>query len=342
MMAKISYVFLILLIFVESATQQVFSGGSVYCLPGTRCEWKNIACPKECPSPYSMGKKNKACYVDCNAPTCSSQCRQRKPNCNGIGSACYDPRFIGGDGVVFYFHGKKDQTFSLVSDINLQLNARFIGHRPTGRSRDNTWIQALGILFNSQSFSLEATKAQAWDDEVDHLNFNYNGQEIELTQSPMSTWYSEARDIKVERIASKNSMIVTLKDMAEIMVNVVPITKEDDRIHKYMLPSDDCFSHLEVQFKFLGLSPKVEGVLGRTYQPDFVNPAKPGVAMPVVGGEDKYRTSSLLAPDCKLCIFSPASENANQESTSSSNQSGTLDCTHGFAAGSGYGIVCKK
>lgn len=27
--------------------------------------------------------------------------------------------------------------------------------------------------------------------------------------------------------------------------------KEDDRIHRYMLPSDDCFAHLEVQFRFL-------------------------------------------------------------------------------------------
>ncbi|CAL9017317.1 unnamed protein product [Prunus brigantina] len=54
----------------------------------------------------------------------------RKPNCNSPGSACYDPRFIGGDGIVFYFHGKSNQQFSLVSDRNLQINGRFSGHRP--------------------------------------------------------------------------------------------------------------------------------------------------------------------------------------------------------------------
>lgn len=48
-------------------------------------------------------------------------------------------------------------------------------------------------------------------------------------------------------------------------------------------------------FKFYGLSSRVEGVLGRTYQPDFQNPAKSGVAMPVVGGEDKYRITSLIS-----------------------------------------------
>ncbi|CAB4307989.1 unnamed protein product [Prunus armeniaca] len=47
------------------------------------------------------------------------------PNCNSPGSACYDPRFIGGDGIVFYFHGKNNQQFSLVSDRNLQINGRF-------------------------------------------------------------------------------------------------------------------------------------------------------------------------------------------------------------------------
>ena len=49
--------------------------------------------------------------------------------------------------------------------------------------------------------------------------------------------------------------------------------------------------------KFFNLSPNVEGVLGRTYQPDFKNPAKAGVSTPVVGGEDKYRTASLLTSD---------------------------------------------
>lgn len=89
-------------------------------------------------------------------------------------------------------------------------------------------------------------------------------------------------------------------------VNVVPVTKEDSRIHNYQIPDNDCFAHLEVQFKFYDLSSKVEGVLGRTYQPDFQNPAKLGVAMPVVGGEDRYRTTALLSADCGACLFAPS------------------------------------
>lgn len=60
-----------------------------------------------------------------------------------------------------------------------------------------------------------------------------------------------------------------------------------------------------MQFRFYRLSPQVEGVLGRTYRDDYVSTVKAGVAMPVVGGEDKYKTTSLLSPDCKACLFSP-------------------------------------
>ncbi|KAL5226880.1 hypothetical protein ABZP36_015145 [Zizania latifolia] len=63
------------------------------------------------------------------------------------GVSCGDPRFTGGDGNNFYFHGKKDQDFCIVSDADLHINAHFIGKRNPTMSRDFTWIQALGIRF---------------------------------------------------------------------------------------------------------------------------------------------------------------------------------------------------
>lgn len=262
----------------------------------------------------------------------------RKPNCNSPGAACLDPRFIGGDGIVFYFHGKSNEHFSLVSDQNLQINARFIGLRPVGRTRDYTWIQALGVLFDSKTFSVQATRASIWDNEVDHLSFSYNGKDLAIPEGHLSVWRSPESDIQVERTSNKNSAIITISEIAEISVNVVPVTKEDDKIHNYQIPSDDCFAHLEVQFKFFALSSKVEGVLGRTYQPDFQNPAKPGVAMPIVGGEDKYRTTSLLSADCGSCSFGPVGVLEREEPLVM--EYSMLDCTGGAA--SGNGIVCRK
>lgn len=304
----------------------------------SRCFLRIVRCPKQCPSMRPNNPKAKACFVNCDSPICRAECKNRKPNCNGNGAACHDPRFIGGDGVVFYFHGRSNEHFSLVSDRNLQINARFIGLRPPGRTRDYTWIQALGMQFGSHKFSVEATKTAVWDDETDHLKFSYNGDEVILPQVPLSVWRSQKGGIKAERISSKNVVIVSIPDVLEIAVNVVPVTKEDDRVHNYQIPSDDCFAHLEVQFRFFSLSPEVEGVLGRTYRPDFENPAKPGVAMPVVGGEDKWRITSLFSGDCGNCVFSPTKYSVQEIPLVMKNS--TPDCTSRLSKGNG--IVCKK
>ncbi|MBA0849434.1 hypothetical protein Goshw_016035 [Gossypium schwendimanii] len=169
-----------------------------------------------------------------------------------------------------------------------------------------------GILFNSHFISLEATKAATWNSEVDHLKFSYNWKELVVPEGH-SRDYGECSSSEA-------------------------VTKEDDRVHHYKVPFDDCFAHLEVQFRFFSLSSNVDGVLGRTYRPDFENPAKPGVVMPAAGGEDKYKTTSLLSLDCSTCLFSPET-GSNQETTSQSEIL-TLDCTRG--ASTGYGIVCKK
>ncbi|XP_057465803.1 uncharacterized protein LOC130755444 [Actinidia eriantha] len=279
----------------------------------SRCFLRPFTCPQECPSLKPTDPKAKACYINCNSRTCSSQCRGRVPKCNGFGAACYDPRFVGGDGVIFYFRGKSNEHFSLVSDPNLQINARFIGFRPPGRAHDYTWIQALGILFGQHNFTLEATKATTWDNNIDHLKFSYDGNEVLLPERHLSVWNSPERNLNVERISSKNSVILSLDKVLEIAVNAMPVTKEDDKIHNYQIPNNNCYVHLDVQFRFFSLSPDVEGVLGRTYQPDFKNPAKVGVSMPVVGGEDKYRTASLLSSECKSCLFSPSNISDGEE-----------------------------
>ncbi|XP_065859894.1 uncharacterized protein [Euphorbia lathyris] len=323
----------IVLVLVYSAAD--IHAGNVTCRSKGPCFLKKLSCPVECPLTTSSNPREKVCFLNCNSPICKPECKHRVPNCNSPGSACFDPRFIGGDGIVFYFHGKSNQHFTLVSDLNLQINARFIGLRPAGRTRDFTWIQALGIMFNSHTFSLEATRAETWDGEIDHLKFTHNGNEIVIPEGHLSSWQSP--EIRVERTLSKNSVVIILPEVAEISVKVVPVTKEDDRIHSYQIPSGDCYSHLEVQFKFYSLSTEVEGVLGRTYQPEFENPAKPGVAMPVVGGEDKYRTTSLLSADCESCLFSPAE--ATERKDVSVMDFGMLDCT---AGSNGHGIVCRK
>ncbi|MQL77375.1 hypothetical protein Taro_009775 [Colocasia esculenta] len=303
---------LLVLFLAASTAVEVAAGGGhgpwpgpvLMCPRGSPCFHKWVRCPRECPFRRPWHPYAKSCYIDCYNPKCEAVCKGSGP-CDHKGSGCKDPRFIGGDGVVFYFHGRKDNHFALVSDSRFQINARFIGLRPTGRTRDFTWIQALGFIFGSHTFTVEAARAKRWNDTVDHLRFSYDGELVELPQGHKSSWRSPDMELMVERMGRTNNITVKLEGMVEASVNVVPVTEEDDRIHKYQIPSDDCFAHLDVQFSFYGLSSEVEGVLGRTYQPDYVNPAKRGVAIPVLGGADKYWTPSLLSPQCSACVFSP-------------------------------------
>ncbi|KAF6163205.1 hypothetical protein GIB67_025069 [Kingdonia uniflora] len=175
-------------------------------------------------------------------------------------------------------------------------------------------------MFNSHAFTLEAKHVAKWDNEVDQLQFSYNGEALEIPEGHLSEWKSPKLDLIVERTSNKNSVTVTLPEVAEISINVVPVTEQDDK------------------FRFFGISPEVEGVLGRTYRPAFKNPAKPGVAMAVVGGEDKYRTTSLISSDCTSCKISPAG--AVKKDNSLVMDYGTLDCSRGINGGNG--LVCKK
>ncbi|XP_068645399.1 uncharacterized protein [Aristolochia californica] len=306
----------------------------------SKCFGKDIKCPKQCPEFKPADPTAKACFVDCNSPKCEAVCRNRKPNCEGIGAACFDPRFIGGDGIMFYFHGKANQTFTLVSDTHIHINARFIGRRPEGRARDNTWIQAVGIMFGTHTFTLAAKKVAQWEDAVDQFDFSYDGTPLSMDVGHLTSWTAPNSPLSLERTAPVNSITLTLPEVAEISVSIVPITKEDDRVHNYQIPANDCFAHLEVQFKFFNLSEKVEGVLGQTYRPEFANPVKRGVSMPIMGGEHKYKTSALLSPDCGFCVFSPETSPLTAAKLLSLDPSATIDCTSKMS--NGRGIVCRR
>lgn len=230
----------------------------------------------------------------------------RKPNCNEYGSICYDPRFVGGDGVMFYFHGSKGNNFAVVSDQTLHINAHFIGNRPQGRTSDFTWVQAISLMFDTNTLVLAANRVSQWNDKVDALIVKWNGDSISVPTDGESEWRittGEKREVVIERTVDVNTVRATVSGLVEMDMRVTPIGEKENRVHHYQLPSDDAFAHLEVQFSFFNLSNGVEGVLGKTYRPRYVSPVKRGVPMPIMGGEDKYRTPSLYSPSCKLCIF---------------------------------------
>jgi hypothetical protein len=245
---------------------------------------------------------------------------------------------VGGDGVVFYFHGRKNQDFCLVSDSDLHINAHFIGKRPEGRPRDFTWVQALGFVFGSHTLTVAAKPVAKWDNSVDHLEFSYDGVAMEIENTPMSSWTSADELVTLERTSAANTVDVRIKEKMGVALSVVPITKKESDGHGYAITDDDCFAHLDMQFRFHNLSSSVNGVLGQTYQPGYVNPSKRDVGMPIMGGADKFFSSSLLATDCKVSQYTATAIEEGSAMPSFNTVCGSTGLPNGIPGG----IACRR
>ncbi|XP_066342844.1 uncharacterized protein [Miscanthus floridulus] len=255
-----------------------------------------------------------SCYVKCPA-SCPNKCLAYCAYCLTFclcdlmpGTSCGDPRFTGADGNTFYFHGKKDESFCLVSDDRLHINARFMGNHNADSGRDFTWVQALGVTFggaDGHRLYVGARRAAEWDEDEDHVVVALDGEPVDVEPAKGARWASRAvPGLSVTRTDAVNAVVVELDGAFAISANAVPITDEDSRVHAYGKTSGDSLVHLDVSYQFPGgLTKDVDGVLGQTYRPDYVNKLDIGAKMPVMGGADKYRSSGLFATDCAVSRF---------------------------------------
>ncbi|CAM0885349.1 unnamed protein product [Alopecurus aequalis] len=249
----------------------------------------NVECESRCP--YD-------CFVLC--PSCKTVCY-----CDYYpGFSCGDPRFTGGDGNNFYFHGRKDQDFCVLSDTDLHVNAHFIGNHNAGTGRHFTWIEALGIRFADHRLFVGAKKTVKWNGDIDRLEMALDDEPIEIPSKLGARWESMAvTGLSITRTAMANGVRVQLLGVFDIMASVVPITEKDSRIHNYGVAEDDCLAHLDIGFKFHDLTDNVHGVLGQTYRPDYVNKLSMRTSMPVMGDATRYVSSDIFATDCPVSRF---------------------------------------
>ncbi|TKW04256.1 hypothetical protein SEVIR_7G097200v4 [Setaria viridis] len=289
------------------------------------CSILGRQCPRGC---------RDTCYVHC--PTCKLVCL-----CELTGTECYDPRFVGGDGNKFLFHGRRDADFCLVSDANLHINAHFIGKRGARGARDFTWVQALGIRFGGHRLYLGVRRTATWDAAVDRLAITFDGAPVPLDAAAGASWSPTAAPaLSIFRTGAANGVVVRLDGRFRIVADAVPVTEEDSRVHGYGIrPEDGSLAHLNVAFKFYAISADVHGVLGQTYRPDYVSAGvDAGARVPVMGGAARYQVSDILATDCEVARF--AGDDAGLAGPMDIIEEPT-DALCGSGKG-GAGLVCKK
>ncbi|NP_001150927.2 uncharacterized protein LOC100284560 precursor [Zea mays] len=287
-------------------------------------------CPRGC---------RDTCYVHC--PSCKLVCL-----CELTGSECYDPRFVGGDGNKFLFHGRRDADFCLVSDANLHINAHFIGKRNDARAaapaRDFTWVQALGIRFGGHRLYLGVRRTAVWDDAEDRLAITFDGVPVALDAVAGASWSPAAAPaLSVFRTGPANGVVVRLDGRFRAVANAVPVTAEDSRVHGYGLrPGDGSLAHLNVAFKFYALSADVHGVLGQTYRPGYVSAAgvDAGARVPVMGGAGRFQVyGGIFDTSCEVGRF--AGEDHGPVGGVTVEEPTDALCGSGKAS---TGLVCKK
>ncbi|XP_059278889.1 uncharacterized protein LOC132033049 [Lycium ferocissimum] len=280
-------------------------------------------CPTSCPA---------TCQVDC--VSCKPVC-----NCDKPGAVCQDPQFIGGDGITFYLHGKKDRDFCLASDPEFHINAHFIGRINENMKRDFTWVKSLGILYDTHKISVVALKTTTWDDSIDRLAIHFDSEPIFLPDSEGAKWQSETVPVtSITRISNTNEAVTDIENVLMITARIVPITEQESQVHNYGITNDDCFAHLELGFRFFSLSDEVNGVLGQTYRKDYVSRVKMGILMPVMGGDKKFAASRLFDADCSVARFQANGEQSDIHKAPLNLELPSLNCNSGIY---GRGVFCK-
>ncbi|KAF8772756.1 hypothetical protein HU200_005420 [Digitaria exilis] len=225
--------------------------------------------------------------------------------CELTGTECYDPRFVGGDGNKFLFHGRRDADFCLLSRPPTCTSTR-----TSSASSATPWPRApaLGIRFGVHRLYLGVRRTSTWDATVDRLVITFDGAPVPLDAVAAASWSptATAPALSIFRTGPANGVVVRLDGVFRIVVNAVPVTEEDSRAHGYGVgPEDGSLVHLNVAFKFYAITADVHGVLGQTYRPGYVSSGgvDVGARVPVMGGADRYQVSDIFATDCEVGRF---------------------------------------
>jgi Root cap len=192
--------------------------------------------------------------------------------CTGTGVKG-DPHFTGADRSHFDFTGKPEETYCLVSDSHLHINAYYGGRYATnktgGASKPLTWIRKVALLWGHHSVKLSAREGAAWGYNSGYMaQMEVDGKQVTLSQPGDSIALANEK-IHLTWLAAKERSGDDEVDVYQVEIKGVMTMRLTLRPEVASLrTANDGVVHFNLDFVALELSNKAHGVLGQTYRAD--------------------------------------------------------------------------
>eukprot|EP00897_Mesotaenium_endlicherianum_P001069 jgi/Mesen1/10963/ME000096S10538 len=206
-----------------------------------------------------------------------------------------DPHFYGAHGERFDFEGKGGESYCLVADTAVHINM----HLFKGPRQPNaTYIDEIGVLHAGHKITISAASAEDAHFHDVQGQVTVDGQELPEVVMTMTLHHiTITRTLHAVRVQIPNQLDATM-EIARAA---------------YWADNGPGENFINFKLSYLKASKKVHGVLGQTYQEKASLQARLAAsrrqrvaqreALLLIGIEEDYKTSSLLAADCTFARY---------------------------------------
>eukprot|EP00899_Mesostigma_viride_P001781 jgi/Mesvir1/11603/Mv00013-RA.1 len=215
-----------------------------------------------------------------------------------LASATSDPHFVTAQGGKFDFNGVAGQSYCILTDESLQVNARFVGADasveaavskvPFDKPDTRTWMDQVAILHGGDRVLVEAASPQGAHYTAAVGLVHINGE----TLSGRAFMKKLPSGITIAR--KKTRVLITVPELAVLEVEVV-------RAAFWEAGSGPGRNFLNLQLKQFNGTGAAHGILGQHF-------AGTVVAGDFAGAASDYATSTVFSADCQFNRFKLARE----------------------------------
>ncbi|KAI8464330.1 MAG: hypothetical protein J3K34DRAFT_120081 [Monoraphidium minutum] len=196
---------------------------------------------------------------------------------NPSGTVLSDPHFKGLDGTSFFFEGRNDAVFALLSQRTLQVNALFGSIGPKEGAQSSIWMTAFGVRAGGE-LAVELRISAAPQDIQLYSDARGPGQEevmrVMLPEKALSVAVNGAR--RDELLGSGTALQAGADGTVVFFPGKEAVNKGDAQDGPVMvirtpvaeitiLKETEGAAHLDLTFKLLKPVDKMSGLLGQTY-----------------------------------------------------------------------------